>query len=150
MKLELPERGGGTTVKTDKKGKWAVAGVAAGNWNVDIRDLSFIGRDPDFVVMELRGALTGQGPVLSLSDWDITTPSGRVNVAGTITNAQPRRRLNLQVQSNPFLFQEWAAIVPGLRRIGVEGAFEAVVEGTADALNVALLKGNPFPNFDHP
>jgi hypothetical protein len=36
VKLELPERGGGTTVKTDKKGHWAIAGVAAGQWNVDI------------------------------------------------------------------------------------------------------------------
>jgi tetratricopeptide (TPR) repeat protein len=36
VKLELPERGGGTTVKTDKKGRWAVGGIAAGQWNVDV------------------------------------------------------------------------------------------------------------------
>lgn len=36
VKLELPERGGGTTVKTDKKGKWAIGGIAAGQWNVDV------------------------------------------------------------------------------------------------------------------
>lgn len=36
VKLELPERGGGTTVKTDKKGRWAIGGVAAGTWNVDV------------------------------------------------------------------------------------------------------------------
>jgi tetratricopeptide (TPR) repeat protein len=36
VKVELPERGGGTTVKTDKKGKFAVGGVAAGQWNVDV------------------------------------------------------------------------------------------------------------------
>jgi tetratricopeptide (TPR) repeat protein len=36
VKLELPERGGGTTVKTDKKGKWAIGGIAAGKWNVDV------------------------------------------------------------------------------------------------------------------
>jgi tetratricopeptide (TPR) repeat protein len=36
VKLNLPSRGGGTTVKTDKKGRWAIAGVAAGQWDVDI------------------------------------------------------------------------------------------------------------------
>jgi tetratricopeptide (TPR) repeat protein len=37
VKLELPSRGGGPAViKTDKKGRWAVGGVAAGNWNLDI------------------------------------------------------------------------------------------------------------------
>jgi tetratricopeptide (TPR) repeat protein len=35
VKLENPERGGGPTTKTDKKGKWAVLGLAAGDWNVD-------------------------------------------------------------------------------------------------------------------
>lgn len=34
VKLELPERGG-TTVKTDKKGRWAIGGIAAGSWNID-------------------------------------------------------------------------------------------------------------------
>lgn len=36
VKLDLPSRGGGTTLKTDKKGRWAIAGVAAGQWNVDV------------------------------------------------------------------------------------------------------------------
>src|SRR5713226_8101352 len=36
VKLNLPSRGGGTTVKTDKKGKWALGGIAAGRWDIDI------------------------------------------------------------------------------------------------------------------
>ena len=35
VKLELPERGGGTTVTTDKKGRWVVGGIAAGTWHID-------------------------------------------------------------------------------------------------------------------
>ena len=35
LKLDLPGRGG-TTLKTDKKGKWAIGGIAAGNWNLDV------------------------------------------------------------------------------------------------------------------
>jgi tetratricopeptide (TPR) repeat protein len=33
--LELPERGGGTTLRTDSKGRWAIAGLAAGAWHID-------------------------------------------------------------------------------------------------------------------
>ena len=36
VKLDLPSRGGGTTVTSDKKGRWAILGIAAGQWNVDI------------------------------------------------------------------------------------------------------------------
>jgi len=35
VRLELPERGGGTTITTGKNGRWALLGVAAGSWNID-------------------------------------------------------------------------------------------------------------------
>src|SRR5688572_6190167 len=35
VKLDNPARGGGPTVKTDKKGKWAFLGLVAGAWNID-------------------------------------------------------------------------------------------------------------------
>jgi tetratricopeptide (TPR) repeat protein len=35
VKLNLPERGGGTTVKTDKKGHWAIGGITSGAWEID-------------------------------------------------------------------------------------------------------------------
>jgi tetratricopeptide (TPR) repeat protein len=41
VKLFLPSRGGGTTVKTDKKGHWAIGGIASGHWNVDITAAGF-------------------------------------------------------------------------------------------------------------
>jgi tetratricopeptide (TPR) repeat protein len=44
VKLELPSRGGGTTAKTDKKGRWAVGGLAAGNWNLDVAADGFTSR----------------------------------------------------------------------------------------------------------
>ena len=36
VKLENPARGGGPTIKTDKKGKWAYLGLASGTWNLDV------------------------------------------------------------------------------------------------------------------
>ena len=36
VKAECPERGGGTSVKSDKKGRWVIGGVVACNWNVDL------------------------------------------------------------------------------------------------------------------
>ena len=37
VKLDCPSRGGGTTLTTDKKGSWAIQGLAACNWNVDVK-----------------------------------------------------------------------------------------------------------------
>lgn len=36
VKLDLPARGGGPTIKTDKKGKWAYLGLVAGSWNIHV------------------------------------------------------------------------------------------------------------------
>jgi len=36
VRLDLPARGGGPTVKTDKKGRWAHLGLVAGEWNLDV------------------------------------------------------------------------------------------------------------------
>src|SRR5688500_6618553 len=36
VKLDQPARGGGPSVKTDKKGKWAYLGLVAGTWNIDV------------------------------------------------------------------------------------------------------------------
>lgn len=41
VKLDLPSRGGGTTTKTDKKGRWAVLGIVAGAWSVDFEAPGF-------------------------------------------------------------------------------------------------------------
>jgi tetratricopeptide (TPR) repeat protein len=43
VKLDLPGRGG-TTLKTDKKGKWAILGVVAGNWELDVSAPGFTTR----------------------------------------------------------------------------------------------------------
>jgi tetratricopeptide (TPR) repeat protein len=44
VKLSLPERGGATTVTTDKKGHWALGGVASGNWTIDIEATGYAPR----------------------------------------------------------------------------------------------------------
>jgi tetratricopeptide (TPR) repeat protein len=36
VKMKLPSRGGGTTIKTDKKGHWAIGGIASGAWEIDL------------------------------------------------------------------------------------------------------------------
>ena len=37
VKAALPERHGATTMKTDKKGRWVLGGIAAGTWNFDFQ-----------------------------------------------------------------------------------------------------------------
>ncbi len=43
LKMELPGRGG-TQLKSDKKGKWAIGGIGAGNWNIDVEAPGFVTR----------------------------------------------------------------------------------------------------------
>jgi tetratricopeptide (TPR) repeat protein len=44
VKLERQGYGDGTTVKTDKKGRWAIAGIAAATWNADIEAAGYATR----------------------------------------------------------------------------------------------------------
>src|SRR5215472_16356446 len=41
VKLDLPGRGG-TELKTDAKGHWAILGLAGGNWNIDVTAQGFV------------------------------------------------------------------------------------------------------------
>jgi tetratricopeptide (TPR) repeat protein len=44
VKLDLPARGGGPEIKTDKKGKWAYLGLVAGAWNIDVTAAGYTSR----------------------------------------------------------------------------------------------------------
>ena len=44
LKLDNPARGGGPTLKTNKKGVWAVLGLVAGRWNIDVEATGFAPR----------------------------------------------------------------------------------------------------------
>lgn len=44
VKLDNPERGGGPTLKTDKKGRWVAGGVVGGTWNADIEAPGYVPR----------------------------------------------------------------------------------------------------------
>jgi tetratricopeptide (TPR) repeat protein len=41
VKAVNPERGGGTTLRTDAKGRWALGGIAPGAWEIDIEAEGF-------------------------------------------------------------------------------------------------------------
>ena len=44
VKAALPEREGETTLKTDKKGRWVLGGIAAGAWNIDFQLDGYVSR----------------------------------------------------------------------------------------------------------
>lgn len=50
VKLSNPARGGGPTLKTDKKGKWAYLGLVAGTWNIDVEAPGYASRKLSFVL----------------------------------------------------------------------------------------------------
>ena len=48
VKLARASDGGGTTLKTDKKGRWAIAGIAAGTWNADVEATGYVSKKISF------------------------------------------------------------------------------------------------------
>jgi len=72
LKLVQPARGGGPTLKTDKKGRWAYLGIVAGTWNVDVEAPGYATRQVSFTLpneaahlppMEIRLEKSGPPPV---------------------------------------------------------------------------------------
>jgi tetratricopeptide (TPR) repeat protein len=59
IKMELPGRGG-TQLKTDKKGKWAIGGIGAGNWNIDVEAPGFTTKQ---IIVPLPSEFTRLPPV---------------------------------------------------------------------------------------
>ena len=60
VKLARASDGGGTTVKTDKKGRWAIAGIASGTWNADIEASGFV---PKKISVELPSEAARLAPL---------------------------------------------------------------------------------------
>ena len=53
--LDLPGRGGGPSVRTDKEGRWTAAGLAAGRWTIDV-SAAGLARQKMTVVLPAEGA----------------------------------------------------------------------------------------------
>jgi hypothetical protein len=136
---------GGVTVPADMEALDATLAFRyqAGAWAVDLAGVSWIGRNPDFSVTALSGGVARDGDETTLTDWSIATAASRVSLAGTVVRAEPRSRMALHVAADPFSFQEYAAILPGLRRIDIVGAFDVTLSGTGNALDADLtLRSN--------
>ena len=72
LKLVNPARGGGPTIKTDKKGRWAYLGLVSGTWNVDVEAAGYATRQVSFTLpsegahldpIEIRMEKSGPAPV---------------------------------------------------------------------------------------
>ena len=72
LKLVHTGRGGGPTIKTDKKGRWAYLGLVSGTWNVDVEAPGYAVRQVSFTLaseashldpMEIRLEKSGPAPV---------------------------------------------------------------------------------------
>jgi tetratricopeptide (TPR) repeat protein len=68
VKLDLSGRGG-TTLKTDKKGKWAIGGIAAGVWNLDFEA-------PGYPVKKVSITLPSEGERIPPVEVKLDKPAG--------------------------------------------------------------------------
>ena len=68
VKLNLPSRGGGTTIKTDKKGHWAIGGIASGAWQIDLEA-------PGYAVKKITLNLSSESARLAPIDVKLEKPA---------------------------------------------------------------------------
>jgi len=114
-------------------GRLAFARTGAG-WHLTFFDLSFDGREPDLTMDRFSGTISKDTSGWSLDTLDIRTPRSVIAVTGRIERTQPHTTLDLRARTAPFAFQEWAQVVPGLSRIGVEARFDLRLQGPTDRL----------------
>ncbi|MCC7417266.1 MAG: translocation/assembly module TamB domain-containing protein [Acidobacteria bacterium] len=107
-------------------------------WTIDFTNLSFAGRAPDLAVTAMSGGLGGGSDGISFDSLAVTTPGTAFALDGRIARGAGPATLNLQVDAERFAFQAWGGILPGLRNIAVEAAFDAHLTGPLDALVTTL------------
>ena len=81
VKLARASDGGGTTLKTDKKGRWAIGGIASGTWNADIEATGYA---PKNISVELPSESSRLAPVevrLDKAEAAATGPSPEIVAA---------------------------------------------------------------------
>ena len=78
VKLARASDGGGTTLKTDKKGRWAIAGIASGTWNADIEASGYV---PKKISMDLPSEAARLAPLEVRLEKAETGPPPEIAVA---------------------------------------------------------------------
>lgn len=100
-----------------------------GELRLDFAEASWDGGPSDLAMNRLTGGLT-YGGGWAFDDLVVQTPLSSFTLAGkVVVRGQTPTTIDLRVKADRFSFREWAVVVPGLRYLGVDAAFEADLEG---------------------
>jgi translocation and assembly module TamB len=111
---------------------------AARSWNLAFTRLSWIGHAPDLALESLSGTIAVSPTGWSFEDLNVRTPRSAYVVDGRVDRSATPASIDLEVKATRFAFQEWAGIIPGLRRLAVEAEFDVAMNGPVNSLTTDI------------
>ena len=113
------------------------------HWTLTFDHASWIGRAPELSVNPLTGTFGRGANGWFFEKFAVRTARSAFTLDGTVNNVVKPTQLDLQVRADRFAFQEWAGVIHGLQRIGIEASFETSLKGPLAQLATDLrLRGN--------
>lgn len=109
-----------------------------GELRLDFAQASWDGGPSNLTMHRLSGGIATGGGGWTFDNLAVQTPLSSFALAGRIVRSQTPTTVDVQVKADSFSFREWAVVVPGLRYLGVDAAFEVDLEGPLARLTTGL------------
>src|SRR5438067_1390727 len=107
-------------------------------WRLNFERVSFRGHDPELAMNLLAGELENGPDGFVFHALTVETPTSAFTVDGPIRRDRSPSTLDLSVHARRFVFQEWAGVIHGLRKIAVDAAFDTTLRGPLTRLDTTL------------
>jgi len=99
-------------------------------WRLDFTNASWIGAPGELTVERLAGGIANGHEGWEFHDLAVRTPRTEFTLNGRVVRTPPQPTLlDLKVHAPRFAFQEWGAVLTGLRNIAIESAFDVHLKG---------------------
>ncbi len=99
------------------------------NWTLRFTNAAFVGRAPDLTVTKLSGGFGNGDGGWHFDELFVQTPTTTFTLDGQVRKSDQPTVLDLRVHAPRFVFQEWAGILHGLKRIAVDASFDTRLQG---------------------
>ena len=107
-------------------------------WTLDFDHASWTGRAPDLSVTKLSGSFGRSAEGWFFDELAVHTPRSAFTLTGQVLIGDRPTVLDLGVQAERFVFQEWSGVLTGLRNIAVEASFDTTLKGPLTDLDTRL------------